>query len=80
MVISRISFLLHSKTKLNSAPSYKKHSQQTTVFQQGRAGSQMHLPINIQHANERMLLDSRMESLIDMVYNPVKEFGIDVLC
>lgn len=42
--------------------------------------SQMHSPINIQHANERVLLDSRMESLVDMIYNPVKELCIDVLC
>ena len=41
--------------------------------------SQIHSPINIQHTDKRMLLDSRMECLIDMIYNPVKELGIDVL-
>lgn len=41
--------------------------------------SQIHLPINVQHANKRVLFDSRMENLIDMIYNPVKELGIDVL-
>lgn len=40
----------------------------------------MHSPIDVQHADERVLLDSRMESLIDVVNNPVKELCIDVLC
>ena len=41
--------------------------------------SQIHLPINVQHTDKRVLFDSRMENLIDMIYNPVKELGIDVL-
>lgn len=45
----------------------------------GRTLSQIYLPINVQHANKRVLFDSRMESLIDMIYNPVKELGVDVL-
>lgn len=45
----------------------------------GRALSQMYLPVNVQHTNKRVLFDSSMESLIDMVDNPVEELGIDVL-
>lgn len=45
----------------------------------GRPLSIICLPINVQHANKRVLLDSRMERLIDMIYDPVKELGIDVL-
>lgn len=41
--------------------------------------SQIHLPIYVQHSNKRVLFDSRMEGLIDMIYNPAKELGINVL-
>lgn len=45
----------------------------------GRPISQIYSPVNVQHTNKRVLFDSRMESLIDIIYNPVKKLGIDVL-
>lgn len=41
-------------------------------------GRQTHSPVDVQHSNKGVLLGSRMESLIDMVHDPVKELGIDV--
>lgn len=45
----------------------------------GRPLSRTCLPVNVQHTNKRVLFDSSMESLIDVVYNPAEELGIDVL-
>lgn len=42
------------------------------------AQRQTYLPIDVQHSNERVLLDSRMQSLIDVAHDPAKELGVDV--
>lgn len=37
------------------------------------------LPIDVQDPNEGVLLDGRMQGLVDVLHNPVEKLGIDVL-
>lgn len=37
-----------------------------------------HTPVDVEHADERVLFDGRVQRLVDVLHDPVEEFGVDV--